>query len=602
MPRPSLRSLRRGSHPAYLTVTFLAIAGLVLLGFQFAAPRGLASTTASTVAVNGAIAAKAAESLNQARNQATAAGVITPAISCAQLAAEDFSAVVPGAPTQVTSAQVTQYNGASFCDVQGAAPPQLQFDLKLPVSTWTGRYVQSGCGGYCGSVGSVAPQAATGCPAVTGNELALATDNEGHAGSGFNALFGYDPGMRVSYAYSSEHSLALAAKAIIRAYYKTTPAYSYFDGCSDGGREALVEAERYPHDFNGILAGAPEIYASELNGEVQAWNVLVNRDSGGHAILTADKLPALHNAVEQACGNAQGYIADPRACSFSPASIECPAGTDGSGCLTPAQVAVAVKLYQGPRDSRGGNLYPGGEPYGSELAWTPWFITAKGDAGWPRDTIDYGAATGMLDDLAFAQNPPASFRLTDWNFSLQDYEKLTALNGLNDATDPDLSAFARAGGKIIIWQGLADSAINPFGTINYYKAVVQAAGGFAASQEFSRLYMIPGGYHCLGGGSPQVTVDLLDPLLRWVENGAAPGAQSAPLTSPTTTLTSITVSPLNPAAPVTVSGSGPAYNASYHWVGQLLHGNELWCDVNGMEFSCRTRSGGGTRVGGGGHG
>jgi Tannase and feruloyl esterase len=232
--------------------------------------------------------------------------VITPTTTCAQLAAEDFSAVVPGAPTQVTSAQVTQCNGASFCDVQGVQPPQLQFDLKLPVSTWTGRYVQAGCGGYCGGVGSVAPQAATGCPAVTGNELALATDNEGHTGSGFNALFGYDPGMRVSYAYSSEHNLALAAKAIIRAYYGTTPTYSYFDGCSDGGREALVEAERYPHDFNGILAGAPEIYACELNGEVQAWNVLVNMDSSGHAILTADKLPALHNAVEQACGNAQG--------------------------------------------------------------------------------------------------------------------------------------------------------------------------------------------------------------------------------------------------------------------------------------------------------
>jgi feruloyl esterase len=560
------------------------IGGLVLLGFQFAVPRGLASTVV-VKAPNKAI--------NQATNQAKAAGTITPAISCAQLAASDFASVVPGAPTEVTSAQVTQYNGASFCDVQGVQPPQLQFDLKLPVSTWTGRYLQSGCGGYCGGVGSVAPQAATGCPAVTGNELALATDNEGHSGSGFNALFGYDPGMRVSYAYSSEHNLELAARAIIRAYYKTTPTYSYFDGCSDGGREALVEAERYPHDFNGILAGAPEIYASELNGEVQAWNVLVNEDPGGHAILTADKLQALHAAVEQACGNAQGYIAYPRSCSFDPASIECPAGTDSSSCLTAAQVTVVVKLYQGPRDPQGGNLYPGGEPYGSELAWTPWFITPKGDPGWPQDTIDYGAATGMLDDLAFAQNPPASFKLTDWDFSLRNYQKLTQLNGLNDATDPNLNAFAQAGGKIIIWHGFADSAINPFGTINYYKAVMQDAGGFAASQKFSRLYMIPGGYHCLGGGSPQVTIDLLGPLLRWVEDGAAPGTEMAPLTSPTATLTSITVSPLDPSAPVTVAGSGPAYNASYHWVGQLLHGNELWCDVNGMEFSCRTRAGGG---------
>ena len=576
--------MRPRPHRALLSVLFPAIAGLALLGFQLAAPARATPArpaSAAAVAINGQAAARAAR----------AATAIVPVASCASLATMDFSLAAPGSPTEITSASVTTYNGAGFCDVQGVQPPQLQFDLKLPVSTWTGRYVQAGCGGYCGSVGSVAPQAATNCPAVTGNELALATDNEGHTGSGFNALFGWDPGMRVSYAYSSEHDLDLAARAIIRAYYGQGPAYSYFDGCSDGGREAMVEAERYPHDFNGILAGAPEIYASELNGEVQAWNILANMDSAGHAILTADKLPALHAAVDAACANAQGYIADPRACDFSPASIECPSGTDTSNCLTPAQAAVVVKLYQGPRDPQGQSLYPGGEPYGSELAWNPWFITAAGDTAWPRDTIDYGAATGMLDDLAFRENPPASFRLTDWNFSLRNYEQLTALNGLNDSTDPDLSAFQRAGGKIIIWQGFADSAINPFGTITYYKAVAQDSGGFTASQQFSRLYMIPGGYHCLGGGSPAVTVDLLDPLLRWVENGTAPGAVSAPLTSPTTTLTAITVSPMNPAAPVAVSGGGPGLNASYDWAGQLLHGNELWCDVNGMEVSCRTAHG-----------
>jgi hypothetical protein len=578
MPRP-FRMTRTSRRSAFLIVTVLAIAGLILAGFQLTArTAGPAKAhTAAHIAVNGALAA------------ANPAAAIAPAVSCPALATRDFTAVAPGAPTQITSAAVTTYNGASFCDVQGVQPPQLQFDLKLPVSTWTGRYVQAGCGGYCGSVGSVAPQAATGCPKVTGNELALATDNEGHTGSGFNALFGYDPGMRVSYAYSSEHNLALAAKAIIKAYYGQGPGYSYFDGCSDGGREALAEAERYPKDFNGILAGAPEIYASELNGEVQAWNVLVNMSASGHEILTADKLPAVHAAVEAACANAQGYITDPRTCSFDPRSIQCPAGTDNSSCLTPAQVTVAVKLYQGPRDSRGGNLYPGGEPYGSELAWTPWFVMPSTDANWPADTIDYGAAAGMIEDLAFRVNPPASFKLTDWKFTLQNYQRLTALNGLNDATDPNLNAFAKAGGKIIIWHGFADSAINPFGTINYYQAVVQDAGGFAASQRFSRLYMVPGGYHCLGGGAPQVTADLLDPLISWVENGAAPGAQTFPLTSPTATLTSITSSPLNPLTPVHASGT--ALNLSYHWVGQLLHGNELWCDVNGMEVACRTHFG-----------
>jgi feruloyl esterase len=552
-------------------LAFLAIAGLVLLSFQLSASAKASTARQVTAAVK-------------------ADTEVTPVVACAQLAKEDFGKVVPGTPTTITSATLITDNGASYCDVQGTQPPQLQFDLRLPVSTWTGRYVQEGCGGYCGAVSPGAPAAATGCPAVTGNELALATDNEGHNGAIFSAAFGNDPAERVSYAYTSEHNVALAAKAIIKTYYGHGPQDSYFDGCSDGGREALVEAERYPHDFNGILAGAPEIYATELNGEEQAWNVLVNMDASGHEILTADKLAALHAAVDARCANRQGYITDPRTCDFNPASIQCPSGTSTSDCLTPAQVAVVTKLYQGPRDPQGQNLYPGGEPYGSELNWSQWFIDPASDTAWPTDTVDYGAASGMLEDLAFATNPPASFTMTDWKFTLDNFEKLTALNGLNDATDPDLNAFAKAGGKIIIYHGWADPAISPFGTVNYYKSVVDYAGGYAASQQFSRLYMIPGGYHCLGGGAPSVSVDLLDPLFTWVESGAAPGAQVATLTQPTATLKSITVNPLNPHAAV----KGHGLNSRYNWVGHLLRpGSELWCTANAADtaMACSTEPG-----------
>ena len=511
--------------------------------------------------------------------------MIAPGTGCGQLQAMDVTQLA-AAPTEITSAATVTINGASYCEVKGEQPPELQFDLRLPVSTWTGRYVQEGCGGYCGAVSPGAPAVATNCPAVTGNELALATDNEGHLGaSGFDALWAAaDPAMRISYAYSSEHDLDLAAKAIIAAYYGRGPSYSYFDGCSDGGREAMVEAQRYPHDFNGILAGAPEIIASELNGEVQAWNILSNMNAQGHEILTAEKLPALHAAVMKACAGPQGYITDPRTCDFSPASIQCAAGQDNDSCLTPAQVAVAVKLYQGPRDARGQSLYPGGEPYGAELAWAGWLIDPASDAAWPKDTIDYSAALGMLKYIAFATNPPASFTLTDWTFSLADYQRLTALNGLNDATDPDLSAFARAGGKLIIYHGWADSAISPFGTVQYYSAVVRDAGGFTASQAFSRLYMIPAQYHCLGGGTPQVTGDLLTPLMNWVEQGSAPAAQTFSVVNPSGTLKAITVSPFNPDLPV---GSGSGLNSSYPWVGSFRSGTELWCTVDGMNVTCR---------------
>ncbi|MBV9448294.1 MAG: tannase/feruloyl esterase family alpha/beta hydrolase [Streptosporangiaceae bacterium] len=540
--------------------------GLLVLVIQLAGPSSAPALTTVTSARTATIAA------------------IAPVTGCGQLQAMDFTRLA-AAPTEITSAATVTINGASYCEVKGEQAPELQFDLRLPVSTWTGRYIQEGCGGYCGAVSPGAPAVATNCPAVTGNELALATDNEGHVGaSGFDALWAAaDPAMRISYAYSSEHDLALAAKAIIAAYYGQGPSNSYFDGCSDGGREAMVEAERYPHDFNGILAGAPEIIASELNGEVQAWNILSNMDAQGHEILTAEKLPALHAAVMKACAGPQGYITDPRACDFSPASIQCPAGQDNDGCLTPAQVAVAVKLYQGPRDARGQSLYPGGEPYGAELAWTGWLIDPASDAAWPKDTIDYSAALGMLKYIAFATNPPASFTLTDWSFSLADYQRLTALNGLNDATDPDLSAFARAGGKLIIYHGWADSAISPFGTVQYYSAVVRDAGGFAASQAFSRLYMIPAQYHCLGGGTPQVTGDLLTPLMNWVEQGAAPAAQTFSVVNPATSLKTITVSPFDPD--VTPPGSG--LNSSYPWVGGFRTGTELWCTVDGMNVTCR---------------
>ncbi|MBO0803426.1 MAG: tannase/feruloyl esterase family alpha/beta hydrolase, partial [Nocardiopsaceae bacterium] len=532
----------------------------------------------------GEPAAASAPRPSRAPGATTPGRKIAPVTGCGQLRDKDFSQL-PGAPTTVTSAAVTTIGGARYCEVKGEQPPELQFDLRLPVSTWTGRYVQEGCGGYCGAVSPGPPALATNCPAVAGNELALATDNEGHVGaSGFDALWAADDaGMRISYAYTSEHDLAVAAKAIIAAYYGRGPSYSYFDGCSDGGREALVEAQRYPRDFNGILAGAPEIIAAELNGEVQAWNILANMDSRGHEILTAGKLPALHAAVVKKCGNTDGYLTDPRACDFDPASLECPAGTDNSNCLTSAQVAVAEKLYRGPRDLRNRSLYPGGEPYGSELAWQGWLIDPASDTAWPKDTIDYSAALGMLKYMAFAKNPPASFTLTDWKFTLGNYRRLTALNGLNDATDPDLSAFAKAGGKIIMYQGWADSAIPPFGTVAYYSAVARAAGGYAASQSFSRLYMIPAQYHCLGGGTPQVTGDLLTPLMNWVEHSAAPGPQTFSVVNPTTSLKSITVAPLNPDRPV----AGHGLNSSYPWVGAFRAGAELWCRADGMSVACR---------------
>jgi hypothetical protein len=156
---------------------------------------------------------------------------------------------------------------------------------------------------------------------------------------------------------------------------------------------------------------------------------------------------------------------------------------------------------------------------------------------------------------------------------------------LYDATDPDLSAFAADGGKLILWQGWADQLIPPFGTVAYYSAVVKDAGGYANSQQFSRLYMVPGGYHCLGGGAPSsVTGDMLTPLINWVEQGQAPSSLQFQLTQPTATVSSLTVAPLNPDAPPPGGASG--LNSHYDWVGKFQSGNELWCNIDGMTIDC----------------
>jgi len=564
----------------------------------------------TAVAMTGCTGASSVTARPSADGPARTAAAVTlaPVIACGQLASHDFSDV-PDAPTVILSAtQVTPPAPApAVCQVAGYIAPQEQFQLTLPASGYTGRYLQHGCGGLCGldyrgsagsggPKGSAGPASAASCTTVTAavavsDAMAEGTDNQGHVGGETDGVWAKDdPALRVSFGYASEHAMAQAAKAIITAYYGKPPAYSYYNGCSGGGQEALVEAQRYPRDFNGILAGAPGNIEAQLLGVVPAWVIAVNTGSDGREILTSQKLPALHASVVRACGDAGGLIEDPRSCDFNPATIQCPAGTDKSSCLTPAQVNVVREFYLGPNDGHGHYLYPGGEPYGSELAWDGTATDPSSDTQWPRDTFAYQIGTAYLKYMGYWQNPPASFQLPDFRFTLADYDKLLPLAGVYDATDPDLSAFRQAGGKLIIYQGWADEKISPFGTVDYYKAVVQHAGGFTASQAFTRLYMVPGQYHCLSGGSPvgdsqHAMSRLLDFLVQWVERGAAPGTFSLPLAQPTATLPAITVRSLNPLSPPSAGARG--LNTEYHWAGQFRPGDELWCATQGMDLTCR---------------
>jgi hypothetical protein len=522
-----------------------------------------------------------------AAGPATAAespAVHLPQLSCAEVAGVDLSGV-PGFPTSITATEVTTAatGGYEVCDVRGTIAPQIQFELQLPTTTYRQRYLQTGCGGLCGTV-QIQAQQSEGCLPLTDGSFVTASNDQGHVGG--DGLFGTDAQLRADFAYRADHGLAVVAKTLIEQVYGSQPRYSYFDGCSQGGHEGLTEAQRYPDDFDGIVAGAPASITTELNSFYQPWLATINDDDSGAPVLTADTLPALHAAAMAECddedGLIDGQIDDPRACHPDPAALQCPAGQDSAACLTPAQVDVVRAIYSGPVDQQGRRLYLGGEAPGSELAWTPWIIPAA--PGTPSVAETIGGP--WLEYLAYEENPPPSFTVADATFDRRTFREVRRLAGLYDATDPDLSAFRDSGGRLLLYHGWADQAISPYGTPAYYQAVQDEMGGPAAVREFARLYMLPGMLHCRGGAAPN-TFDALTPVLDWVESGVAPEGIVA--TDPASGRTR-PVFPYPQVARYDGTGSvedaadfvaaDPAvrYDDHVEWLGDLPTGPTLWYD------------------------
>lgn len=462
--------------------------------------------------------------------------IIAPVTTCAELTKQDLTGL-PDAATTITSATevaVSTTNTYAYCDVKGKVSTQIQFEMLMPTTTYRQRYLQEGCEGLCGQVSvSTQPAVSTGCAPVTDGSFVIGEDNEGHTAAGLGGTteqWAADPQLRIDFGYRSEHAFATAAKAVTKAFYGAPPAYAYYDGCSDGGREALMEAQRYPTDFNGILAGAPAFNQTALNGFEEAYLATIDFRTDGSTILPASKISMLHAAVIKACadpGLDDQTIQDPRQCTFNPATLACPTTTDAATCLTADQVGVVRKAYAGAVAPDGTHLYTGGEPYGSELKWEGLLIPQDGQN---QTSIQlYGIGLSFLRWLNGTQPSPdltlnaSLFTVANLNASQQ------AVSGIYDSTNPDLTPFAQAGGKLIQYHGWADQNIPPVGTIAYRQAVIDTMGS-AAVDKFYRLYMFPGMYHCGGGEGPAV-FDLLSPLLNWTENGTAPGAVTATKTT-----------------------------------------------------------------------
>ncbi|MGW0784661.1 tannase/feruloyl esterase family alpha/beta hydrolase [Streptomyces sp. NPDC002913] len=455
----------------------------------------------------------------------TAASGVAPAMDCADVTSLDLAAAVPGVPFAVGSATELAAGSNTLgnwpaCLVKGVIAPQIHFEMRLPLTGWQADYLQLGCGGLCGNVSTGSAPASSGCVPLTTGAFAVASSDEGHSQGG--GLFSTDPTLRADFGYKSDHQLVQAAKAVIEKFYGRPAAHAYFDGCSQGGHQGLTEAQRYPDDFDGIIAGAPANNFTALNTFSHAWTAQSVFLNGGPATLTVPDLGPLHTAVLKGCGATDGVIADPLSCTWDPAEIRCAAGrasTPAAFCLTADQITTIRRIYAGPTDSHGALLYPGHQLRGSELNWAGVIVPSTatgstGDVSFVKDTIRYQ----VFD------SPQPRLTYKDVRFTKEYYEKIVRPNeGMYDATDPDLRAFKASGGKLILWHGLGDQHIPAVGTMAYYKAVQRTMGGAAATEDFARLFLLPGVAHCGGGQGPD-RFDALTALTDWVTGGEAPGS------------------------------------------------------------------------------
>ena len=453
---------------------------------------------------------------NPLTQAATSLPVVQPSGDCSALTQQDFSAQV-GAGVRITSARSENSPKGSYCKVAATISPDIRVQIALPASHWTQRFLQVGCGGLCGSINLRLSNTAGCTPAMNGEFVVAATDM-GHSGSMMDAGWADDPQKRIDFAWRANHLTALLAKAVIKAWYKQPPKYSYFMGCSDGGREALMEAERFPGDFNGISAGAPAALFTVQNSFFHGWSVVANQRADGSAILLKDRLEFIHRTALAHCptlsGVNDGILQNPYACHFSPSWFKvCKSGESSSSCLTAEELSVVSRYYEGASDGDGHKYVLGGFPIGSELRWP---VPATADAASPSESMVLPALQSVL--LAPGHSKITSMK--DFPLTAANFKRVNEYAPLYNATNTNLSAYRHQGGKLILWQGLADDSISPVISQAYYRGVVKTLGQ-QATDSFLRFFLLPGVGHCSGGdGYDQV--DLLTPLVAWTEQGKAP--------------------------------------------------------------------------------
>jgi len=428
-------------------------------------------------------------------------------LECSRLQDGDFSDT-QDAPLQIVQARIVDTNESvgPQCQVSGYIAPQVGFDFRLPISAWNGKLVMMGCGGNCGTFYTDLGV----CDEPLRRGYACIVSDMGHKGTAGGAIWAYNNVQaEIDYAYRATHVTALAGKSIAERYYGAEPKKSYHVGCSTGGQQGLVSAEYFPGDFDGIVAGAPSVdLATSSLFLLQAVNV--SQGSDNEPILPRPALELLHNAVLAKCdsfdGVADRVINNPRSCRFDPFELVCTPKkqTEKQSCLTETQANAASQIYRGVVSATNEILYPGVSP-GSELTWEVYSYPP-----FRRDIPDRLRYSRLIPDPGPTWNP-REFKID------RDYRRLAMMEKLLSASNPDLRSFKASGGKLIVYHGWNDSLAVPEKTIDYYETVERTMGGRKATQDFFRLFMMPGVGHCSGG-----TVDFLQYLEAWVEGGKPP--------------------------------------------------------------------------------
>ena len=460
---------------------------------------------------------------------------------CTTLAAEDFEGL-PDAPTRIMSARLVDVTAGDppappgsptgilaaspikqYCQVQGYVAPQNKFELRLPLpSQWNQKFLLTPCAGFCGGVNGNA------CNASLARGYASVTGNGGHDGSpAFDGVWAANnPNLQEDFAWRHNHVITIAAKAITTKFYGQPITRSYMSGCSKGGHAALMEAQRFPDDFDGLIAIAP-VYELVDRAIAGAWFAQAVSDEHRRSVLNADVAEAVHKSVLARCGAQagvdEGLVTDPTSCDWRPDMAACSAVSSGTGCLTPQQVASVKRLMSPAVNSNGKVLYPYVDIPGTATEWGGWHYGRGGDptpGGYANYTLHVQFLRYMADPTVRKDVDPLKF---DWD---RDPASLARARKLYDATSHDLRRFKARGGKLLMWHGLSDAAIIATSSIAYYEGVEKLMGGRAQTQDFFRLFLIPGVHHCAGGPGLS-NFDALTLLENWVEKGQAPDVMIA---------------------------------------------------------------------------